>query len=90
MRDGEDLGRGVLIVHVERLGILVNLLRVNSRADGCIERLSTGNLIDSISPPLRIGVITTSPLNNSTHLFSANEFIGLLLQDMASSLFVTP
>ena len=68
IRDGKDFWRGVLIVNVDRLEIEVNCFRVNSRADGCIASLSIGDHIDSVPPPLRTGVITTSSLINSTDL----------------------
>lgn len=46
--------------------------------------------IDSIPPPPRAGVITTSSLINGTDLFSANEFVDSLLQDMVFRLSMTP
>ena len=36
IQHGKDLGRGVLIINVDRLEILVNFLRVNSRAKGTL------------------------------------------------------
>ena len=52
--------------------------------------LSTNDRIDSIPPPFRNGVISTSSLVHCTDLFSANTFVDSLLQDKVFRLSVTP